>query len=300
MVANSSIVEIQAEGSKAPLFLVHGVGGGMLWGYSNLARQLQDQPIYAFRSRGTNGLEEFSTIEEIAAQYVNDLRLFQREGPYHIGGYCFGGNVAYEMARSLSSQGCEVAPLLLLNCWPNNSSYARYHWTPSFFVKFLWNFTIRLKHQIRQSARRPSDYFRWRTAWVCQKAKTLVAHTLGEDIAINDIIGVSPEREQVRRLWRTHVHAWAQYQPQRYAGDIVLFRTPGHPLVCSFDPQMGWGDFVSGNITVKTCRGDHASILEEENVAFTACQVKAALDEIQKSGTAERSLRMGAFYDPGL
>src|SRR4051794_4061258 len=36
----SSIVEIQSGGSKSPLFLVHGVGGGMLWGYSNLARHL--------------------------------------------------------------------------------------------------------------------------------------------------------------------------------------------------------------------------------------------------------------------
>jgi hypothetical protein len=61
----------------------------------------------------------------------------------------------------------------------------------------------------------------------------------------------------------------------------VLFRTRGHPLVCSFDDRMGWDDFVTGNITVKICRGDHETILEEENVGFTASQIRGTLDRIQ-------------------
>src|SRR3954466_11251371 len=117
-VANSSIVGIQPKGKRPALFLVHGVGGGMLWGYHNLARELgEEQPIYAFKSRGLDGLEEFTRIEDMAAHYIADLRQFQPQGPYHLGGYCFGGNVAYEIARQLTAQGQEVGLLLLMNCW---------------------------------------------------------------------------------------------------------------------------------------------------------------------------------------
>jgi len=285
VVANSSIVEIQRGGNRPPVFLVHGVGGGMLWGYKNLAPNLEDQPIYAFKSRGLDGLEEFPTIEEIAAQYVRDLRQFQPAGPYYIGGYCFGGNVAYEMARCLVSDGCEVAPLLLLNAWPYNSSYGKHRWTPSFVGKFLWNLGVRLKHQVRQGARQPCDYFKWRTAWVCKRAKALVSQNLDDGVGFQNSIELAPGRQQERKLWRTHVHAWAHYVPKGYSVEVVLFRTPGHPLVCSFDREMGWSDFVSGKITVKMCRGDHDSILESENVAYTAQQVKEVLDEIQKPRT---------------
>jgi thioesterase domain-containing protein len=283
IVANSSIVEIQPEGNRPPLFLVHGVGGGMLWGYQNLARHLADQPIYAFKSRGLDGLEEFSTIEEIAAQYAKDLRQFQPDGPYYLGGYCFGGNVAYEMARLLTNEGCRVAPLLLLNSWPNNSQYTRCRRTPLFLLKFLWNIALRLKCQVHQGARRPQNYFKWRTAWACKKARAFITQNSEDELACPDMVELLPKPEHERKLWRTHVQAWTHYVPQRYAGDIVLFRTPGHPLVCSFDHRMGWGDFVDGKIMVKICRGDHESILENENVAFTAREVKSLLNEIQIS-----------------
>jgi pimeloyl-ACP methyl ester carboxylesterase len=52
----------------------------------------------------------------MAARYIADLRDVQPQGPYYLGGYCFGGNVAYEMACQLTEQGHEVAMLALLNC----------------------------------------------------------------------------------------------------------------------------------------------------------------------------------------
>ena len=113
--AISSIVEIQPRGSKPPLFLVHGAGGGMFWGYANLARCLgEDQPVYGFKSRGLDGLEEFDTIEDMAAHYIADLRARQPHGPYYLGGYCFGGNVAYEMAIVIaSSPSTNILPITL-------------------------------------------------------------------------------------------------------------------------------------------------------------------------------------------
>jgi thioesterase domain-containing protein/acyl carrier protein len=285
----SSIVEIQPRGSKTPLFLVHGVGGGMFWGYNNLARQLgEEQPVYAFKSRGMDGLEEFARIEDIATQYVADLRKFQPDGPYRLGGYCFGGNVAYEMARQLRAQGQEIALLLLVNCWPNNSSYTQLSWTPTFIGKFAWNFCIRLAHQIRSGAKQPRDYFKWRAAWAVKRIRSLFTENISGRLSVDDIVDLSDRPEHERKLWRTHVQAWLQYQPQAYDGAVVLFRTRGHPLVCSFDNQMGWGSFARGGVEVRICPGDHESILEEENVARTAQELEVILTELDNhSSTCE-------------
>ena len=39
----------------------------------------------------------------MAVRYAKDLCAFQSKGPYYLGGYCFGGYVAYEMARYLEA-----------------------------------------------------------------------------------------------------------------------------------------------------------------------------------------------------
>jgi thioesterase domain-containing protein len=275
----SSLVEIQPRGTKPPLFLVHGVGGGMFWGYSNLARQLgEDQPVYAFKSRGMDGLKELACIEDIAARYVADLRKFQPHGPYRLGGYCFGGNVAYEMARQLRALNEQVALLLLINCWPNNSSYTQLSWTPAFFGKAVCNFCVRLGHQIRTGAKRPRDYFKWRAAWAVKRLRSLFAENVSGRLSVDDIVDLSERPEQERKLWRTHVQAWLQYQPQPYDGRIILFRTRGHPLICSFDNKMGWSSFAAGGVEVRICPGDHESILEEENVPHTARELAGILE----------------------
>jgi thioesterase domain-containing protein/acyl carrier protein len=279
----SSIVEIQPRGTKAPLFLVHGVGGGMFWGYNNLARQLgEEQPVYGFKSRGMDGLEEFTRIEDIASQYVAELLKFQPHGPYRLGGYCFGGNVAYEMARQLHAQGQQVAMLLLINCWPNNSSYTQLSWSLAFLGKAVWNFCMRLAHQVRSGAKQPRDYFKWRTAWAVKRLRSLFAENISGRLSVDDIVDLSERPEHERKLWRTHVQAWLQYQPQPYDGRIILFRTRGHPLVCSYDNQMGWSSFATGGVEVKICPGDHESILEEENVPHTARELASILEALNK------------------
>ncbi len=67
----SSVVALQPKGSRPPFFFVHGAGGGMFWGYVNLARRLgTDQPVFGLTSSGSDGSAEFETIEEMAAHYI--------------------------------------------------------------------------------------------------------------------------------------------------------------------------------------------------------------------------------------
>ena len=52
---------------------------------------VQASHSYAFRSRGLDGQEELTTIDALADAYLADLRAFQPQGPYCLGGYCFRG-----------------------------------------------------------------------------------------------------------------------------------------------------------------------------------------------------------------
>lgn len=115
----SSLVAIRPDGVRPPLFLVPGRGGNVLC-YSDLARTLgSDQPLYGLQSRGLDiGETPFDRIEPMARHYVAEIRRVQPHGPYRIGGSCFGGVVAWEMAQQLRAAGERVEALFLLESWP--------------------------------------------------------------------------------------------------------------------------------------------------------------------------------------
>ena len=61
---------------------------------------------------------QYTTIEDIAAHYLSEIRTVQPKGPYFIGGYCIGGLISLEMAQQLKKQNEEVALLAVLEPSP--------------------------------------------------------------------------------------------------------------------------------------------------------------------------------------
>ena len=112
----STLVPIQPNGSRTPLFCVHAVGGDVIF-YEQLARALgSNQPFYAFQSPLVSQTDIRQTsIEELASTYVKAMQSFFPQGPYLIGGASFGGLVAFEMARQLYAQGAEPRLLVLFD-----------------------------------------------------------------------------------------------------------------------------------------------------------------------------------------
>ncbi|ARV60046.1 non-ribosomal peptide synthetase [Nostocales cyanobacterium HT-58-2] len=115
---NSPIVPIQPKGNKRPFFCVHPAGGHVFC-YFNLARYLgREQPFYGLQAQGFNGEEEpLSRVEDMASLYVKAIQTVQPEGPYQIGGWSFGGVVAYEVAQQFYKQGHEVSLLAILDSY---------------------------------------------------------------------------------------------------------------------------------------------------------------------------------------
>jgi thioesterase domain-containing protein len=109
------LVPIRPHGRRTPFFCVHGRGGNVV-GQRDLARLLgDDQPFYGVQAAALHEQPpRFRSIEDIAAHYVAALRAVQPAGPYALGGICFGGLVAFEMARQLRDAGQQVGLLALI------------------------------------------------------------------------------------------------------------------------------------------------------------------------------------------
>jgi amino acid adenylation domain-containing protein len=274
----SSILPVQPHGTRPPLFLVHGAGGGMLWGYANLSRHLgPDQPVYVFNSRGMDGLDEFATIDEMAAQYVRELREFQPQGPYYLGGYCFGGEVAFEMAQQLTAQGQRVAMLAVINAMPPNAAFDLIRPTPLWVLRFTRNSWYWFRYFCHWTPEQRRTFV-GRKARACRKALARLLR-LGRDRRgipeAEDQVDLSLYPAEQQKLWDIHLRASAQYHPRPYPGPITVIRTRFHPFLCSFDPTFGWAEFAQGGVTAKIVPGAHESVLDQAHAAAAA----AALDQ---------------------
>ena len=137
----SSLVPIKPSGSSAPLFLVHDLNGAV-GRYVELARRLgPDQPLVGLRYT-----REHETIESMAEQYLHEIRTVQPEGPYRLGGWCFGAVVAFEIARQLHAADDEVTLLALIGI--SAFDYPRLV-SPAAWRRYQAKFSSRLDRRIR-------------------------------------------------------------------------------------------------------------------------------------------------------
>jgi amino acid adenylation domain-containing protein len=112
----SSLVPIQANGSKTPFFGVPGAGGNILYFYELVNHLDQDQPFYALQSVGLDGESApYTRIEDMATHYIKEIQVVQPQGPYLLGGHSLGAEVTFEMSQQLQKQGQEVALLVVLD-----------------------------------------------------------------------------------------------------------------------------------------------------------------------------------------
>ncbi len=114
---SSSWLNPPQPGNSRPILFCIPPAGNSLLGFANLVRHLgKDQPFYVPQPLG---LEAETTpherVEDMAAHYIQEIQTIQPVGPYYLGGRCFGGIVAFEMARQLVEQGEKVALLALID-----------------------------------------------------------------------------------------------------------------------------------------------------------------------------------------
>ena len=111
-----ALVDFKNATRKPPLFLVHPIGGHVLC-YAALARVLKDQVhLYALQAPGTwDARAPLQSVQAQALYYADAIEQVAPEGPLNIGGWSYGGVVAYELASELQRRGRRLHNVFLLD-----------------------------------------------------------------------------------------------------------------------------------------------------------------------------------------
>ncbi|MDO5321083.1 MAG: AMP-binding protein [Bacteroidia bacterium] len=109
---------------KAPLVFIH-TGSTGSEAYYALADDIKDccsfSVIEQYNIYHPDDIRE--GIPAIAAKYIEILKQRQPKGPYNLGGWCYGGMIAYEMACQLKEAGEDMGSLILIDSYIMNSDY---------------------------------------------------------------------------------------------------------------------------------------------------------------------------------
>jgi amino acid adenylation domain-containing protein len=250
------LLPIQPAGSKPPLFLLHGSG--------ELGRQLgMDQPVYGGRTHGLDGRRSPLSVEEMAANYVKEIRMAQPEGPYFVGGYCFGGLLAFEVARQLRERDQEVALLILLDPTTPGKGAAGFAVSSSLPQAAI----IRLAEQVRRHSRKlwPLRVQERLTRvgrgvqWRFDSVRTRLARRVDRGIkmlACRVFLGFGqlvPEALRMFYFMEVSRRAARNYVPKVYSGRVVLLRTENAVENSSVE----WERLVAGKLEIYDLPGEH-------------------------------------------
>lgn len=254
--SESYIVPIRPEGSRKPLFLVPGHGGDVFT-YVSLTRYLDpQQPVYVFRfpepARLDNNVANRMLLE-MAARYIGEMRSIQPEGPYSLGGFCYGGEVAYEMAQQLRAQGQATDLLALIYVYLQGAIR-------------MSGFRERLAHHIgifkRGSLKEKVGYAGNIVRRVVERISRKLAPT---------------RTRQFVPLPRDRT-----YYPLYYPGQVTLLRPMGEKQEgFSYDRDMGWTG-LADELILHEIPGDRNTIFREPDVCALAGKIQESLDQAGK------------------
>jgi thioesterase domain-containing protein len=250
--AAGGLVALQPHGERPPIFFVPGHDGALA-GIAAVARALgAAQPLWAF-TLGDDPAE--ATLEATAARCVGLLRAARPHGPYRLAGVCFGGLVAYEMARQLRGAGEAVELVALIDAL--NPAWARRQ--PARVVAGAWarHWRAKARHHAEQlaavGAAGAPRYLRDRlTGWARHCGEWLEARALGLGLRV---------RGRAARPRLAYRRQMLRYAPGEYAGPVLLVVVRGRRLDA---PLLGWGQTARGPIeAVEVPRGPRGALAGE-------------------------------------
>jgi len=273
----ASLVPIKPTGDRPPLFFVHGHGGNVI-GFSDLGRRLSpEQPLYGLQAPHMDVDGGSLRIEDMARTYVEEIRTVQPMGPYVVGGWCLGGDVAFEMAQQLRRDGSEVALVLMVDNTRKDDSDA----LRSGPARILLGVATRLAMEWSNLAEVPrghrGEYAVERTARLERRLLPALERLISDDDGTLPF-GLSHSRpyrqEQIAAM---HEKAYEDYRPQPYPGAVAIFRAQRRPYGRRLDPSLGWSSLVQGPLMLFELPGHRIGLLTEPRVRHIVPVVEAAI-----------------------
>jgi thioesterase domain-containing protein/acyl carrier protein len=277
----SSLVPLQPQGSKPPLFFVHGWGGDV-YGFLELAKLLPpDQPSYGIQAVGLDGkAARHTTIEDMAVHYVREIRSFQPEGPYYLAGHSMGGLIALEMAQQLYRLGQRVAFLGLLDTSPHSAPWTVYWQT---LAPYFWQ---RLQFHLRRWWELPK---RDRLGYL-RRVWTGPQWWMARNRPKPPVVTTPPEKaSQPPQVPGFEDYYWAvasAYRLHRYPGSIDIFWSEiANPIFLSF-----WNHLARGGAVLHRVPGKHWEMMVgPDHLPTLAKSLRTTIERAQQNAKSHAS-----------
>ncbi len=257
---SAPIVEIQPRGSQPALYCIGAVNGEVIV-FRRLALELgPDQPIF--------GLQPFRllgpapTVQQIAAAYIEELRIAGHSQPFCLLGYSFGGLVAVEMARQLQHAGVVPPRVVLIDAAYPVGCKQHESWPQKI---------QRYRYVLRQGV-------------LLQRVKQgLTRATLQASSAVGVALpSGARDVEAVQNL------AAESYRIKSYSGRVYLFRAESQVEFLDGGISLGWSRALS-DLVVDEVPGDHGTINTGDNLKILARKLKAWLKDSSVNGQPARA-----------
>ncbi|MGE9751497.1 non-ribosomal peptide synthetase DhbF [Bacillus inaquosorum] len=260
------LLPLRTSGDKLPLFCVH-PAGGLSWCYAGLMTNLgTDYPIYGLQARGIGQRDELpKTLDDMAADYIEQIRTIQPKGPYHLLGWSLGGNVVQAMATQLQHQGEEVSLLVMLDAYPN-------HFLPIKEAPDDEEALIALLalggYDPDSLGDKPLDF---ETAIEILRRDGSALASLDESVILN-----------LKNTYVNSVGILGSYKPKPFRGNVLFFRSTIIPEW--FDPiePDSWKPYIHGQIEQIDIDCRHKDLCQPEPLALIGKVLAVKLEEMNK------------------
>lgn len=255
---------------RAPIVFVHPVGGGVT-AYEELANRLDRQVLAFEMAVAPAGPYDVGALAE---RYLSALPARPAGMPYVLGGWSFGGLVAYEMAQRLSERGAHVALVALIDSFVVSGG------EPPDEVAIELGFLEEIAALRGRTAVLDAVELRGLEA----KARLTLIEAEARRAGILPAAIRSDDFAAAYRLARGNLAAaFAYHPPANRAERVVLWRAERRrpafaralPASCAALPDLGWAAAVGPALDVVRLPGDHYSLLTAPIVDDLALQLNA-------------------------
>jgi|GEM_PF-1712380 len=235
------IVKLNYSTSGKNIFIIHQMEG-MILPYKKLAHFLEKEcNVYGIQPGDFSTHHRPSTLrKKILEDYIREIRMIQKSGPYTIIGYCVGNRIAYELTSMLEDMGEQVERLILLN--------------PSVFIPHYFTKFLELKERIYQTMKYNPNHPK-------KKKKNLESpgnSGIGPGTNAGDTEAeIERQREIIGRQMRK---MFLDYRPRRIIAAPISVILANDSQSLNY-PARRWAAITKKELKIFQTRGTHNSML---------------------------------------